>query len=335
MTTLAVVGAGRWGRNLIRNFHSLPQARLKWVVDLDEERLGQVRALFPDVATDTDLDRVLGDDEVEAVVVATSAPTHCGVARRVLRAGRDAYVEKPLALRVEDAEELVALAGRGDRILMTGHLLLCHPALLRLKAFLDAGDLGDLHYLYSQRLNLGVIRRDENALWSLAPHDLSAMRFLVGRPAATVAAQGAACLTPRVEDVVFVNVRFEGGVMGQAHISWLDPQKVRRLTVVGSRKMAVFDDMAPQEKIRIFDRGADLAPDYPGFGDQIGLRFGDIWSPRVDPSEPLRLECEHFLACVRDRTTPRSDGAAGVEVVRMLEAASRSLREGGVPVALP
>jgi predicted dehydrogenase len=251
-----------------------------------------------------------------------------------LGAGKHLYVEKPLALTTTDAAELVETARAADLRLMTGHLLLYHPGVTMLKELVDSGELGEIFYLYSQRVNLGVIRRNENALWSFAPHDLSVMLHLLGDDPVSVSARGAAYLQEGVEDVVFVNLRFPGGRMGQVQLSWLDPHKLRKFTVVGSRKMAVLDDMEPQEKVRIYDKGAEVPGDYASYGDYIGLRFGDVHIPRLDWREPLRLECEHFLSCVRDGRTPVSDGANGLRVVRVLEAASRSLERDGAPVTI-
>jgi predicted dehydrogenase len=334
MTVVAVVGAGNWGRNLVRNFHNLPQCTLSWVVDLDEGRLSKMRELFPSIKTTTELSEMLADDAVEAVVVSASAAAHHAIAMECIAAGKHIYVEKPLALNVADAEEMVKAADAAGRILMTGHLLLYHPAVLKLKSLITSGDLGEIYYLYSQRVNLGVIRQDENSLWSFAPHDLSVMLYLLDEQAVSVSARGAAYLQPGIEDVSFVNVRFAGGQMGQVQLSWLDPHKLRKFTVVGSKKMAVFDDMEAQEKVRIFDKGVEGPREYQSFGDYIGLRFGDILIPRLDASEPLRLECQHFLDCVARKERPRSDGENGLIVVKLLEAASESLKLDGAPVQI-
>jgi len=331
---VAVVGCGNWGRNLVRTFHSLPESDLRYVCDLDEGRLARMRAQFPGLRTSTDLDRVLADDSVEAVVIAASAVAHKALALRALQAGKHAYVEKPLALSVEDSEEIVAEAEARGLKLMVGHLLLYHPAVLYLRSLLDNGDLGQLYYLYSQRVNLGVVRQDENALWSFGPHDISVMNFLMGGAPESVAARGQAYLQKGVEDVVFVNLRYPGGRMGQIQLSWLDPHKIRRMTLVGSRKMAVFDDMEPAEKIRLYDKGAQLSQDYTTFGEYMGLRHGDIVIPRIQNVEPLASEGRHFLECISNGKTPRTDGREGLDVVRVLEAASRSLAEDGAPVAV-
>jgi len=334
MTTVAVAGAGRWGRNLVRNFHTLPDCELRWVVEPDPDRRAQMESLFPGIRAVADLEPVLADDEVEAVVVSAPARLHRDLGVAVLRAGKHAYVEKPLALTAADAEELQREAEAADRILMTGHLLLYHPAILMLKELIRSGDLGEIYYLYSQRVNLGVIRKDENALWSFAPHDLSVMLYLLEEDPVSVSARGAAYIQPGIEDVAFVNLRFPGGRMGQVQLSWLDPHKLRKFTVVGAKKMAVFDDMEPQEKVRVYDKGVDQPGDYASYGDYIGLRFGDVWIPRIDSAEPLRLECTDFLDAIRTGRTPRSDGRSGVRVVRILEAATQSLAADGTPVSL-
>jgi predicted dehydrogenase len=334
MTVVAVVGAGNWGRNLVRNFHSIPGCTLKWVADLSEDRLEKMRGLFPGIRTTTAVEDVVGDDEVEAVIVSASAVAHHDLGMQAVSAGKHVYVEKPLALTAANAGEMVAAAEERGLVLMVGHLLLYHPAVQKLRQLIDDGELGDLYYLYSQRVNLGVIRQDENALWSFAPHDLSVMLYLLDQRPVSVSARGAAYLQDGIEDVAFLNVRFSGGCMGQVQVSWLDPHKLRKFTVVGSKKMAVFDDMEAQEKIRIFDKGARVPTEYRSFGDYIGLRFGDILIPRLDASEPLRLECEHFLDCVRNGERPRSDGRSGLEVVKLLEAATRSLAEDGAPIEI-
>jgi predicted dehydrogenase len=332
MITIGLAGAGDWGRNLVRNFHSLPDASLKWVCDPREERRRLMEDLFSGIRTTPRFTDLLEDDEIEAVVIATPAVTHADLARQALASGRHVFVEKPLTLHASEAEELCRLAEEKDRVLMVGHLLLYHPVVERLKELVDSGELGPIHYLYSQRVNLGKIRADENALWSFAPHDLSVMLHLLGTFPTDVAARGQAYLREGVEDVVFVNLRFPDRVMGQVQLSWLDPHKLRRFTVVGRQKMVVFDDMAAAEKLKIYDKGADVPGDYAGYGDYIGLRFGDIVIPRVSSAEPLRLECQEFLRCVAEGRKPRSDGRSGLDVVRVLEAAQRSLERGGEPV---
>ncbi len=332
---LALVGTGDWGANLLRNFAALPAARVVAVCDADPARLGRARAVVPQAVAVAEAKALLDVPGLEAVVIAAPAPAHAPLARLFLEAGKDVYVEKPFTLDVAAAEELVALAETLGRVLMVGHLLIHHPAVKKLKALVDQGELGRVHYVYSQRVNLGKVRRDENALWSFAPHDLSVMLHLLGGEPVEVSARGAAFLQPGVEDVVFASLAWADGRMAHAHVSWLDPHKVRRFTVVGSRRMAMFDDMEPAEKVRIFDRGVDPAPgEFVDFARAMTVRQGDVLIPRIDGAEPLRLECQHFVDCVRSRQAPLTDGRDGLRVVRVLAAAQASLEAHGAPVRL-
>jgi predicted dehydrogenase len=233
---------------------------------------------------------------------------------------------------VEQAEELITLADRLGRILMVGHLLEYHPVVNRLRDMIRGGELGDVQYVYSQRLNLGTVRQDENALWSFAPHDISSILYLLGKEPVNVSARGQSYLKRGVEDVVFLSLDFGDSTMGHIHVSWLDPHKVRKMTIVGSKKMAVFDDLEPSDKLKIYDKGAQLSDSYNTYAEYIGLRFGDITIPYIKVGEPLRHECNHFLDCVRERKTPRSDGLDGLRVVKILTAADRSLQAGGAPI---
>jgi predicted dehydrogenase len=260
--------------------------------------------------------------------------THFELARRALASGKDVFVEKPMTLTYEHAVELVEAADAGERILMVGHLLEYHAGVDKMKELLDTGELGEPYYLYSERLNLGRIRSDENALWSLAPHDISIILYLLGEEPISVAAQGAAYIRPDIEDVVFLGMRFPGNRFAQIHVSWLDPHKVRRTTLVGSKRMVVFDDMQGSEKIRIYDKGVDPNGMYVAYSESLTLRFGEVIVPALKMTEPLKRECEHFVECVKNRTTPRSDGRDGMRVVRVLDAAQRSLKSGGLPVTL-
>ncbi len=328
---IGVVGLNYWGPNLARNVDRLPGAELAWCCDLDEKILARARSQFPDAATTTDLDQVLADPAVEAVIVATSVPTHYELGKRVLRAGKHAFIEKPMAVTAADAEDLVRTAAACDRQLMVGHLLEYHPAVRKVKELLDAGELGRILYVYSNRLNLGKVRPDENALWSLGPHDISVINFLTGEEPEEVSARGECYLQQGVEDVVFGYIRYPSGMIGHLHVSWLDPHKTRKITVVGSDKMAVFDDMDADRKVTVYDKSA-VVPRYQSYGEYVTLRFGDIHIPHLANDEPLRLEVEHFIDCVRHDRTPLSDGRDGLNVVRVLEAMERSLRGGGRPV---
>jgi len=322
---IACIGSGAWGRNLVRTFASLPDCRLLYCCDVDPKVLEQVSRTYSDCKATASLAEVLADEKVGAVVLATPAKLHYEHARAALLAGKHVFVEKPMALSANDAQDLIELVGKSDLKLMVGHLLLYHPAVARLKALIQSGDLGDIYYVYSQRTNLGRIRSDESALWSFAPHDLSVAMYLLDQEPVRISADGQAYLQPGIEDVVFLTLHFADGKMAHIQVSWLDPHKVRRLTVVGSKKMVVFDDVETMEKLKIYDKGAKL-PSYDSYGDSITLRFGDIHSPRIDVKEPLRIECEHFINCVKTGATPLTDASDGLRVVKALEKADDALK---------
>jgi len=332
--TVAVIGGGGWGKNHVRNFHEIKTCRLKTVCDLSEKVLSAVKTAYPAVGTTPVAAEVFADRQVDAVVIATDAPTHYQLASDALAAGKHVFVEKPMTLAPADSEDLVARADAAKKVLMVGHLLEYHPCVLQLKDLVDQGQLGALRYLYCQRVNLGVIRKDENAWWSLAPHDVSIILFIFQAEPITVTAQGQAYLRPGVEDVVFAQLKFADGRMAHIHVSWFDPHKIRKVTLVGSDKMATFDDMDASEKIRIYDKGVDFAGAVVDYERAISLRSGDILIPKTPSGEPLRIECLHFLECIEKGRTPRSDGRDGLRVVRVLEAAGRSLRAGGAPITL-
>jgi predicted dehydrogenase len=331
---IGVVGTGDWGANLVRNFANVKGGRLTALCDSDAERLARTAAQYPGAKAYASVDALLEAPDVQAVVVAASAVSHHPLARTLLAAGKDVYVEKPLTLQVDHAEELVRLAKSQQRLLMVGHLLLFHPGVRYLKQMVDEGHLGDVFYIYSQRVNLGKVRKDENALWSFAPHDLSVILHLLGMEPLDVVARGSAFLQGKVEDVVFVDLRFPGGKLAHVHVSWLDPHKLRKFTVVGSQKMVVFDDMEASEKIRIYDKGVDRAGQIVSYGDALTVRSGDILIPKISLQEPLKIECQHFVDCVRERRTPLTDGLDGLRVVKVLDAAQKSLERGGAPVAI-
>ena len=330
---VACVGAGNWGKNLVRVFHSLPEVDLRYICDAEEKTRQQMEGQYPDTSVVDDYRRVLDDEAVKAVVLAVPAVRHFEEAKKALEAGKDVFVEKPMTLNVRDAQELVELAEQSGRILMVGHLLEYHPAVEMLKDLIQEGELGEVYYVYSQRVNLGIIRQDENALWSFAPHDVSTVLHLLGQEPDNVSARGECYLQEGIEDVVFVNLHFADHKMAQLQLSWLDPHKVRKLTIVGSRKMAVFDDVESAEKIRIYDKSAERR-DFVSYGDAITLRFGDVVIPHLDMAEPLVLECRHFVDCVVAGDTPRSDGRDGLRVVRVLDAAQSSLKREGAPIAI-
>jgi len=329
---VGVVGYGYWGPNLVRNVEKLPDAELVGVCDASEANLAKLRAAYPNVGTCDDMSTFLAEFDLDAVMIASSAPSHHALARMALEAGKHTYVEKPLTLTSADAEDLVRLADERGLVLMVGHLMEYHSAINWIKDYIESGELGDVLYLYMQRLNLGKVRTEENAFWSLAPHDVSIVLYLLGEAPESVSANGAAYLHDGVQDTVFANLHFASGKMANIHVSWLDPHKVRKLTIVGSKKMLVFDDMEATEKIWIYDKG--VAPvEALAYGADLQLRFGEIRVPYLKMAEPLSLEVQHFLDCCDTGATPRSDGRDGLRVVRVLEAVDESMRAGGTPAS--
>ena len=319
---VGVAGLGYWGPNLARNFAAIGGCELAWLCDASQTACEKLARTFPSARVTADLQDLLEDPELDAVVLATPVPTHAELAVRVVSAGKHCFVEKPLATTAADVERAVVAAERAGKILMVGHLLEYHPAVDRLKELLDAGELGDLYYVYGNRLNLGKLRADENALWSLGAHDVSVVLALIGEEPVECLAHGSSYVRDGVEDVVFCYLRFASGAVAHLHLSWLDPHKERRLTVVGSKRMATFDDMQIEGKLTVYDKGFD--EDSRSWGEYIA-RSGDTFSPSVGNVEPLRLECEHFVQCIRTGQTPRSDGHSGLRVVRVLEQLQRSL----------
>jgi predicted dehydrogenase len=315
-----VAGLGAWGRNLVRNFDEL--AELAWVCDVSPERRDEFARRYPHARATQDFDELLADDDLRAVVVATPVPTHHDLARRALAARKHVFVEKPPAMHAGEMEELCELADANDLVLMPGHLLLYHPGVARLKAIVDSGELGEVMYAYSNRQNLGVVRTAENALLSLGVHDLSVLLYLLGEEPSDVWAQGNAFLNPTVEDVVFCYLRFPSGRMAHMHLSWLDPHKVRRITVVGKEKMAVFDDMELERKVTVYEKAAEQPSETYG---EWQTRTGDIYSPKVANDEPLRLECRHFLSLVENGRGDGREARDGLAVVRVLEQLQGSL----------
>jgi predicted dehydrogenase len=331
------VGVGYWGRNLLRNFAALDDARLAFACDRDRDVLDQVHSQHPDVPTTKQYGDLLEAADMDAVAVATETPEHYDLARRALEAGKHVFIEKPMTETAEQAEKLAALAEKRDRRLMVGHLLMYHPAFEHVKQLIDDGALGEVYYLYSMRVNLGIIRQRENALASLAPHDLAVACWLLSERPASVSASGQAYLQDGIEDVAFVTVRFEGNPLAHLHASWLDPHKTRKTTVVGSKQMAVIDDTENNEKVRLYDKGVDPAPGearYADYADAMTLRSGDIRIPHIDMEEPLRRECAHFVESIRTGRTPRSGPRNGLAVTRLLEAAQQSLELGGASVSV-
>ncbi len=331
MIDVAVVGAGAWGKNHIRVFSGVPNVRLKYVCDQDSSKLRSLQKTYPQTKMVEDLRPILQDPEVRGVVVASSAVSHFPLAKAILLAEKDVLVEKPMTLDTKDAEEMLEIAEKKKRILMVGHLLIYHPVVDRLKEMVASGELGKLYYVYTQRVNLGIIRQDENALLSFAPHDLSVILYLLGEEPAAVTAHGESYIQKGIEDVTFLSLRFSDGKMANIHLSWLDPHKLRKITIVGSKKMAVFDDMEASEKLKVYDKGVKSLS-YDTYGESLGLRFGDITIPSIKMSEPLRSEAEHFVHCIESRKEPKTSGREGLKVVKILMAAQESLKKKGFPI---
>ena len=334
---VGMVGLGYWGPNLARAFHALPETELAWVCDLDDAVLARSSRQFPDARVTADLDEMLSDPALEAVAIATSVPTHRALAARALAAGKHVFVEKPLATTAADARFLVREAERSELTLFVGHLLVHHPGVIKLKEMCDSGSLGDVRYIYTNRVNLGKVRQDENALWSLGPHDVAVLLYLLGEEPESVSAQGQCFIQPGIEDVVFALLRFRSGVIAHLQMSWLDPHKMRRATIVGSEKMAVFDDMRLEGKVTVYDKSVlrnDPESKPASYGEYVQVRSGDIFSPQVSTEEPLRIECRQFARSVRGLEQPMTGGAQGVAVVEILEALQTSLDAGGLSVGV-
>lgn len=335
MIKLAQVGVGAWGRNLLRNFSSLKNCVVSWCCDTDKEALKYVKEHYNDkIRLTTDFDALIKDPKVDAIVIATFPASHAGLTLKALNAGRHVFVEKPLALNVKDGLRMVKAAKKARKTLMVGHLLLYHPAINCIKKYIREGTLGDIYYLYSARVNLGTVRRDENALWNLTVHDISVAHYLLDDEPVEVTARGESYLNPKIEDVVFVTVKFKNKVISHIHASWLDPHKIRKLTIVGSKKMVVFDDMAGTDKIRLYDKGVDRFVSGSTYQDFLTLREGDVHIPHVDMIEPLKLECRHFIDCILTNKKPLADGENGLAVLKVLNAAQRSLETRGRPIKI-
>jgi predicted dehydrogenase len=330
-----VIGYGYWGPQLVRNLDRLTVGEVAYILDFAAERQEVARLEFPSTHVTGNLEELLGSD-VDAVVVATPIRTHYELARAALERGKDVFVEKPLAASSSEAEELVTLARRLGRVLMVGHTFMYNPAVEELRRLVQDGALGNLYYIDAVRVNLGLFQRDINVMWDLAPHDLSILGYVLGMHPVSVSAHGGAYVRNNIHDIVYLTLRYPTGLLAHIQVSWLNPSKVRRFTVVGDRQMVVYDDVEATEKIRVFNRGVDAPGHTSTFGEfQLSYRYGDIVSPHIHWSEPLNLECRHFAECIMERTTPRSDGYNGLQVVRILEAADRSLANGGeaMPVA--
>lgn len=330
MLNMAIIGCGYWGPNLVRNFDALPDCRVKTVCDADPGRLSQMKSLYPHIETTTDIDEVVRDSGIDAVVVATPVRFHYDLAGKALRAGKHTFIEKPMAASVEECQRLIELAEAGNLTLMVGHTFLYSSAVRTIKGIIDSGELGDILLITSRRLNLGLFQSDINVAWDLAPHDISIVLHILGEPPVSVSCQGKAHVLDGIEDITNMTLHFAGGAFATIQSSWLDPNKTRQTTFVGTKRMLVYDDLAETEKIKIYDKRVELTPKNGGPKKVLCSYYnGDVHSPYVKPVEPLRVECQHFADCISEGVKPISDGYNGMMVVRVLEAATQSLRNSG------
>jgi len=335
MIKIGIIGCGYWGPNLVRDFSEIDGVKIVKCCDLSEEKLTFIKRRWPDVTTTRESRDVLTDKSIDAVIIATSANTHYKLARESFLAGKHTFVEKPLTFVPEEAEELIGLAEEAGRVLMVGHTFEFNPAVEKMKDCIKKKDIGDVYYITSRRLNLGKIREDINAMWNLAPHDISILNYMLERPPVEVRAWGASFLQDGIEDVVMMALTFSGNVFANIHVSWLDPLKVREMVVVGSKKMIVYDDIDNEGKIRIYDKGVDRMVSSQIYGEyQVKLRAGDCLIPKLPMYEPLKKECQHFIDCVVNNKKPMTDGNNGLRVVKVLAAAQESLRNGGKAVKI-
>ncbi|MGO8674296.1 MAG: Gfo/Idh/MocA family protein [Limisphaerales bacterium] len=330
---VGVAGCGYWGPNLLRNLRSLPDCNLRVACDVSEERLKHVISLYPEVKGEVDYQRILRGDDLDAVVIATAVKHHFPMAKASLTAGKHTFIEKPMAASSAQCEELIELARKQGVVLMVGHTFLFSQAVQKIKDIIDWGDIGDIRYIAARRLNLGLYQKDINVAWDLAPHDLSIILHVMGEPPLSVNCQGSAHVTPGVEDVTMIHMEFPKNRSAVVHSSWLDPRKIREMTIVGSKRMIVYDDVSQLEKIRIFDARVERPPHYDSFAEfQYAYHYGDMYAPHIKLEEPLKAECQHFLECIKTGQTPLTNGARGLEVVRVLEACSVSLKLNGNPI---
>lgn len=335
MLNIAVVGCGYWGPNLVRNFNSLSECRLKSVCDTDGARLAHMKALYPSVETTCQFEELVNDREIDAIAVATPVCFHYEMATKALLAGKHTFIEKPMARSSRECEQLVQLAEENELVLMVGHTFIYSRPVRKIKEIVSSGELGELQYISARRLNLGLLQKDINVAWDLAPHDISIILYVLGKDPVSVNCQGKSHIAKGVEDITNMTLNFSNGAFGIVQSSWLDPNKVREIVFIGTKKMLVYDDVEPMEKIRIYDKRVEIPPHYDSFGEfQYSYHYGGVYSPYLKLVEPLKVECQHFLDCIKNGGQSESSGREGLEVVRILEAASVSLQGGGGLVAI-
>jgi predicted dehydrogenase len=330
MIGIGVVGCGYWGPNLIRNFSKIPNCRVVGVCDFKQERLAHIKSLYPDVKTIMKYDDIVNDRSIDALCIATPIATHFTLAKAALRKNKHVFVEKPLAESLRKAGILTSLAQKQKRILMVGHTFLYHPAIEKIRRILQNKELGRIYYVSMERLNLGLFQKDLNVVWDLAPHDISILKYITNKKPIAISAFGMANVYKPIEDVAIVNIKLQGGILVTMRLSWLDPHKVRKVIIVGSKKMLVYDDISEQDKITIYDKGVSVPKYYDSFDDfKFSYKYGDITKPLVDNAEPLEIECRHFIDCIENNRVPKSDGAHGMRVIKIIESIQRSIKNNG------
>ena len=335
MIKVGLVGCGYWGPNLVRNLRQAPDCQLKVLCDASENRLAHMRRLYPEVAATRQYDDLLQDAELDAIVIATPVRFHYTMAKAALEAGKHVFIEKPIARTGAEAQELVTLAQKQGLVLMVGHTFLFSPAVRRMKEIIDAGDIGQVQYISARRLNLGLFQKDINVAWDLAPHDISILLYLLEESPLSVSCQGASHVSRGIEDVTMMYLNFRKNRCAFIHNSWLDPKKVRQMTVIGSQRMIVYDDTEPLEKLKIYDARVEVPPHYDTFAEfTYSYHYGDAYVPYIKQDEPLKLECANFIESIREGVEPVTNGQLGMEVVRILEAANESLKQKGASVSL-
>lgn len=335
MIKIGVIGCGHWGPNYIRNFMEIPESEVVTVCDLDERKLDEVRKKFGEIEVEKDYKRLLDNPEIEAVVVSTPASMHYKIIKDILTSGKDVLSEKPLTLLPEESKDLVELSKRNGRILMVAHTFLYNPAIKRMKEHISKGGVGQVYYLQATRTHLGLIREDVNAAWDLATHDVAIFSYLLNAQPKEAVARGGFYLEQDRCDAAFITLSYPDGVIGSITVSWVDSNKVREISVIGSKARLFFNDLDNLERLRIYEKGVSVERSYSGFGEfQYLLRDGDIISPKIDLKEPLKFQCQHFLDCVKERKAPLTDGKNGLEVVRVMAAIDESLKRNGTPVKI-
>ena len=335
MLTVAVVGCGYWGPNLIRNFNSLPDCKVKMICDTDKKRLSYLANLYPAIKTTTNYNDLVGDDEIDAIAIATPVFLHFELAKKSLSVKKHTFIEKPMASSVKECEELIQIADKNKTTLMIGHTFVYTSAVRKIKEIISNGELGELFYISSRRLNLGLFQKDINVAWDLAPHDISIILFMIGDSPVAVNCQGKSHVNVGIEDVTNISLDFSNGGFATIHSSWLDPNKVREMIIVGSKKMIVYDDNQPLEKLKVYDKRVEVPPHYDTYAEfHYSYHYGDMYSPYLKQDEPLKVECQHFLDCIKTGSKPDSSGLDGLKVVQILEASSESLKRGGTRIEI-